>query len=254
MSDHRASRPDGGQHSLTWSAPVREIEGERDADRLVQLLGERALAAIDPESAAGARFHEWWARELRAGTPRSDPAGDAAFFEERVRARLAVSDHRVRTAERGPSFRTPPLEGTVSSMVAAARAERCAPVLDLGVAAGAGRDLWDEPCTSWLELPADVSPGQHVALTVAGDSMEPLLHAGDTILIKLDPELRRGAVVVARRPDDGYVVKRVSRVGPKVVELASLNAGYPPIRIPRRADLVLGTVLMCWRQGRAASA
>lgn len=254
MSDHGATRPDRGQHGLTSGAPVREIDGERDADRLVQLLGERALDVIDPESAAGARFHEWWARELRAGTPRSDLVAGAGSFEERIRARLAVSDHRVRTAERGPSFRTPLVEGTVSSMVAAARAERCAPVLDLGVAAGAGRDLWDEPCTSWLELPADVSPGQHVALTVAGDSMEPLLRAGDTILIKLDPELRRGAVVVARRPDDGYVVKRVSRVGPKVVELASLNAGYPPIRIPRRADLVLGTVLMCWRQGRAASA
>lgn len=248
MSNHRASRPDDGPQNLRSGAAVRENEGERDADRLVQLLGERALADIDPESAAGARFHEWWSRQLRAGTPRADLVGHAASFEERVRGRLAVSDHRVRTAERGPSFRTPPLEGTVSSMVAAARAERCAPVLDLGVAAGVGRDLWDEPCTSWLELPADVSPGQHVALTVAGDSMEPLLHAGDTILIKLDPELRRGAVVVARRPDDGYVVKRVSRVGPKVVELASLNVGYPPIRIPRRADLVLGTVLMCWRQ------
>ena len=88
--------------------------------------------------------------------------------------------------------------------------------------------------------------GQHVALTVTGESMEPLLHAGDTILVKLGVALRRGAIVVARRPDDGYVVKRVARVGPRVVELASLHAGYAAIRIPRRDDLILGTVIMRW--------
>ena len=249
MSDHWSSRRDRDRYSLTGSAHRREIESERDADRLVRLLGERALGDIDPDSEAGARFHEWWARDLRAGTARVELEAAADSFEARMRARVAAKGHRVRLIERSPSFRVPASEGTVSSMVADACAQRCAPVLDLGVAAGVGRDLWDEPCTSWVELPEDVQAGQHVALRVRGDSMEPLLQAGDTILIKLDPEVRRGAVVVARRPDDGYVVKRVSRVGPKVVELASLNAGYPPIRIPRRDELILGTVLMCWRQG-----
>ncbi len=254
MSDHSSSRRDRDRHRLIGSAHRREIESEQEADRLVRLLGDRALADIDPESDAGARFHTWWANDLRIGTATAELQAAAESFEGRMRARLAVKDHRVRILEGAPSFRTPSSEGTVSSMVASAHAERCAPVLDLGVAAGVGRDLWDEPCTSWVELPEDVQAGQHVALRVRGDSMEPLLHAGDTILIKLDPELRRGAVVVARRPDDGYVVKRVSRVGPRVVELASLNAGYPPIRIPRRDELILGTVLMCWRQRGEATA
>lgn len=248
MSDHSSSRRDRDQEPLAGSAHRREIESEREADRLVALLGARALVEIDPGSEAGARFHEWWARELRGRTSRSELEARAESFESRMRSHLAMKDHRVRIMERAPSFRVPSPEGTVSSMVAGAQAARCAPVLDLGVAAGVGRDLWDEPCTSWVELPDDVQAGQHVALRVRGDSMEPLLHAGDTILIRLDPELRRGAVVVARRPDDGYVVKRVSRVGPRVVELASLNAGYPPIRIPRRDELILGTVLMCWRR------
>jgi len=247
MTDHPPSRQDRDQQRAA-KAHDHEIESQRDADRLVRLLGERALADIDPESEAGARFHDWWARELRMRTSRIELDAAAQAFEARMRTRLAEQAYRVRIVERSASFRTPASEGSVSSMVAAARAHQCAPVLGQGVAAGAGRDLWDEPCTSWVELPEDVAPGQHVALTVRGDSMEPLLHAGDTILIKLDSELRRGAVVVARRPDDGYVVKRVSRVGPKVVELASLNPGYPPIRIPRRAELILGTVLMCWRQ------
>jgi phage repressor protein C with HTH and peptisase S24 domain len=252
MTDHPSSRPNRDRQSATLNAHDPEVESERDADRLVCLLGARALADIDPESEAGARFHEWWARDLRARTARTDLDAAAESFEARMRTRVAEREYRVRIVERTASFRTPASEGSVSSMVAAARAHQCAPVLGQGVAAGAGRDLWDEPCTSWVELPEDVAPGQHVALTVRGDSMEPLLHAGDTILIKLDSELRRGAVVVARRPDDGYVVKRVSRVGPKVVELASLNPGYPPIRIPRRAELILGTVLMCWRHASQA--
>ena len=252
MNDHSSSRFDRDRRHHATPMQSDEIEHERDADRLVRLLGARALTSVDPESEAGARFHEWWARDLRAGTARAELDAAAESFEARMRARVVAKEHRVRIAERAPSFRTPATEGSVSSMVADARARGCAPVLDLGVAAGMGRDLWDEPCTSWVELPEDVQAGQHVALRVRGDSMEPLLHAGDTILIKLDPELRRGAVVVARRPDDGYVVKRVSRVGPKVVELASLNAGYPPIRIPRRDELILGTVLMCWRKRGAA--
>ena len=247
MINHPSSRPGRDQHDFEADTSIRDIDRERDADRIVHLLGERALTHVDPASDAGARFYEWWARELRAGTSRAELEAGGAEFERRMRERIASRATRVVIAERRASFRSPLVEGTVSSVVGSARTAQCAPMLDLGAAAGVGRELWDEPCTSWLELPEDVPPGQHVALTVSGDSMEPLLHAGDTILIKLDPEVRRGAVVVARRPDDGYVVKRVSRVGPKVVELSSLNPGYPPIRIPRRDDLVLGTVLMCWR-------
>lgn len=249
MIDHPSSRFDRDQEQeLGRHEHSRDVGAERDADRLVRLLGDRALAHVDPGSTVGARFLDWWARELRAGTAHPELEARALAFERRVREQLAATESRVLVSTRPASFRSPSVEGTVSSMVDRAPKERCAAVLGQGVAAGAGRDLWDEPCSSWLELPEDVPPGRHVALTVSGDSMEPLLYAGDTLLIKLDPEVRRGAVVVARRPDDGYVVKRVSRVGPKVVELASLNAGYPPIRIPRRDDLVLGTVLMCWRQ------
>ena len=247
MIDHPSSRSDRDQHDLESTERVLEANRERDADLLVRMLGVRALAAIDPAAEASARFYDWWARELRAGTSRPELEAGALAFERRLREQVAATQTRVMISERPASFRPPAVEGTASSTVGQARAVGCAPVLDLAAAAGVGRELWDEPCTSWLELPDDLPSGQHVALTVSGDSMEPLLHAGDTILVKIDPELRRGAVVVARRPDDGYVVKRVSRVGPKVVDLASLNPGYPPIRIPRRDDLVLGTVLMCWR-------
>jgi phage repressor protein C with HTH and peptisase S24 domain len=135
---------------------------------------------------------------------------------------------------------------SVREALGAAAPLRRAPALDLAVAAGVGRDLWDEPCERWVALPDDIPDGAHLALAVAGDSMHPLLHAGDTILVRLGAELAPDTVVVARRPDDGYVVKRVGRIGRDAVELTSLNPAYPAITIPRDDALVLGTVVLRW--------
>ena len=228
------------------------LQLEYERDRVISLLGARAVAGIEPERGEDARFLDWWARELRERTPESELAASADAFERRMRAVIAGRECHVELVDAPVPRRPPRVEGTVAGIIGEATTRRCAPSLDLGVAAGVGRDLWDEPCTSWVELPEHVQDGQHVALTVTGESMEPLLHAGDTILVKLGVALRRGAIVVARRPDDGYVVKRVARIGPRVVELASLHPGYGAIRIPRRDDLILGTVIMRWSAHAAA--
>jgi hypothetical protein len=245
MTDHPRSHPDHFDDSSMTPPSEGTQRGEWERDRLVSLLGARALAELDPEG-EDARFVGWWAGELRERSAGHELAAAADAFEARLRASLAAREHRVQLAAGPAPRRAPGIDGAVADVILGATALRCAPSLDLGVAAGVGRDLWDEPCTSWIELPESVPDGQHVALTVTGESMEPLLHAGDTILVKLGAALRRGAIVVARRPDDGYVVKRVARVGPRVVELASLHAGYAAIRIPHRDDLILGTVIMRW--------
>ena len=76
--------------------------------------------------------------------------------------------------------------------------------------------------------------------------MTPLFHDGDTILVRLGPDVRRDSVIVARRPDNGYVVKRVGRVRAQVIELVSLNPAYEPIVVRRDPNTVLGTVIMRW--------
>ena len=251
MNDHRDSRR-GEDRAAEADRPRSGDEAvDGDVDRLVRLIGTRALAEVDPAIPAGERFFDWWARELRESSLH-DPAlaARSAAFESRLRSRVAEREHRVRIIADEPRSRPAPMDGTVAGLLDQAGAARCAPALDLRVAAGVGRDLWDESCTSWIELPDDVRSGQHIALTVAGESMEPLLFDGDTILVRIGSTLERDAVVVARRPDDGYVVKRVAGFGPRVVELASLHPGFPPIRIPRRDDLILGTVLLCWRNER----
>jgi SOS-response transcriptional repressor LexA len=195
---------------------------ERAKDLLVRIAGDRAMRRLDPLDSSETAFVEWYAREARA---------------QRMRVREIASE-----PESAPAWEA----GTLAEVVAAAARVRHAPAIELSVAAGVGRELWDEPCERWIPLPEGTPDGKYVALRVTGDSMVPLLHDGDTILVKLGDELVPDAVVVARVPDGGYVVKRVGGLAGSRVELASLNPDYPPIVIPRDPSLVLGTVLLRW--------
>jgi phage repressor protein C with HTH and peptisase S24 domain len=76
--------------------------------------------------------------------------------------------------------------------------------------------------------------------------MLPLLHSDDVVLVRIGPEVARDAIVVARRADDGYVVKRVGRVGAASIELLSLNPEFEPTLIERGEGTVAGTVVLRW--------
>lgn len=66
-------------------------------------------------------------------------------------------------------------------------------------------------------------------------------------LIRLGAErVTADAIVVAYRPDHGYIVKRVGRVNRRSIELRSANARYGPVRIPNDPRLILGTVVLRW--------
>jgi SOS-response transcriptional repressor LexA len=54
-------------------------------------------------------------------------------------------------------------------------------------------------------------------------------------------------VVVARHPDDGYVCKRVEKIGRRTIHLASLNPEHGAVTIPRDERLIVGTVRLVWR-------
>ena len=222
---------------------------ERAKDLLVRIAGERAMERLDPSDPSEAAFLEWYAREARltlsVGERQILDAG-ADRFVRGVQARRAVDRTRVREIAAEPESAPAWEEGTLAQVVAAAARVRHAPAVELSVAAGVGRELWDEPCDRWIPLPDGTPDGRYVALRVTGDSMVPLLHDGDTILVKLGDELVPDAVVVARVPDGGYVVKRVGGLAGSRVELVSLNPDYPPIVISRDPSLVLGTVLLRW--------
>jgi hypothetical protein len=219
-------------------ASVEELL-DRHAGLFLAAAGWRLGRAADPTRKDNDRYFEWLARETRLGQtkPERDETERAAQrFAERMTRRVAsarsIERMTVRTVRGAPR---PGREGRGD-----------APAWDLSVAAGTGRELWDEPCTSWVRVPSGVPDGRHVALKVAGDSMLPLFHDGDTILVRLGPEIGPNQVVVARHPDDGYVVKRVDRIEPARIELTSLNDAYAPISIPHDLSLILGVVVLRW--------
>src|SRR6476469_8115771 len=136
----------------TEYAGDRQERREREMDELARLAVRAGEHRLDPAE-ANVEFHEWLARDARAGQ---------------------------RSGERRATD---------------ARAER-------------------------IELPRAVATGhKYVALTVSGSSMEPALHAGDVVLVSVGTSVRHDSIVVARRPEEGYVVKAVGRLSRRAIEL-----------------------------------
>jgi phage repressor protein C with HTH and peptisase S24 domain len=228
--------------------PSANEEHERESDRLIRWVGEQ-IELPDPADPANADFYDWWATELRAreGVGSDDAERLAGEFAARLATHVVAGEARIPSLGGRPSGeRTSLDDATLRVSIAAAERSRAAVVVDHAVAAGGGRDLWDEPAERWVDLPDGVPDGRYVVLTVAGDSMLPALHSGDSVLVKVGTELTRHSIVVARRPDDGYVVKRVGTMTRRHVELVSLNPTFPPVRIPRDERLVVGTVVLRW--------
>jgi phage repressor protein C with HTH and peptisase S24 domain len=193
----------------------------------------------------------WLANDLRRGMSGQDRARDekdSAAFARRISTRIAVRRAVRKFPVRELRQRSASNAGIVRDSLSQSAREGCAALLDLAVAAGAGRELWDESTDAWLELPSDIPPSErYVALRVAGDSMSPVLEPRDVILLKLGPDVAVDELVVAQVPDQGYVVKYVSAVRDNLIELKSFNPDYATLSIPRNNHAIAGTVLARFR-------
>lgn len=127
------------------------------------------------------------------------------------------------------------------------------PRLPVSASAGPGRAIEaEEPFDNfrfskrWLrEQGLD---GAHLsAITVEGDSMEPLLRAGDEVLVDVSPKPFRDGIYVLRL-DDTLLVKRVAARGGGRLSLLSQNAAYPPIEVAAEDVEIIGRVV--WKSGR----
>jgi len=219
---------------------------DRGIDNLMSAVG-REVELSDSELAyQDERFLFWLANDLRAGLDREQRSTDereAIEFARRAVTRLQIRLAEKRLPRRQLRERAATVNATLAHSIPAANRERCATILDLAVAAGSGRELWDEPCDRWLELPDDVPSGRYVALRVSGDSMAPVLDPREVILVQLDAPPRVDDLVIARLPDQSHVVKRVASMKGSKMELASFNPEYESIYLARDPSPVVGTVI-----------
>ena len=228
-----------------------------DDERLAETIGRLLEADADGPLWRDARFIDWLTAEAREHDRGARRRTDRALAAQgramitRLRARqLGIA----RTVE-APRLRPPSVPGAPGDVLAAASRERAAPVIELGVAAGVGRELWDEVPDQWVDLPLDVpNDRRYLALRIVGESMAPVMHTDDVVLVRVGSDVKVDTVIVARHPDDGYVCKRVNRVRKRGIELASLEPGRPLITIPRDPALVIGTVLLVWCTHREPTA
>jgi len=92
-----------------------------------------------------------------------------------------------------------------------------------------------------------LDPRMLSAVTVEGDSMEPLLRHGDEVLVDRTPGPWRDGIHVVR-VGETLSVKRLARSGQDRVSLLSQNLAYPPVELPLDEVDVIGRVV--WKSGR----
>lgn len=98
----------------------------------------------------------------------------------------------------------------------------------------------------WL-AEQNLAPDQLSSITVAGDSMEPLIRAGDEILIDRTPRPLRDGIHVVRLGEVLHV-KRLQAGPPGRVVLISANEAYPPMEVALDEIDIIGRVV--WKGGR----
>ena len=127
------------------------------------------------------------------------------------------------------------------------------PRLSLAAAAGPGQFADEETpfdnfgfSGRWLRENG-FDPKMLAALTVEGDSMEPLLRHGDEILVDRSSRFERDGVHVVRM-GEALMVKRLASAGQGRIALLSQNLAYPPVEVSLDEVEVLGRVV--WKSGR----
>ena len=108
------------------------------------------------------------------------------------------------------------------------------PLYDLAVSAGTGKYLDSDTCIM-VEVGSDVPISANFGVRISGNSMEPRFVDGQIVWVHQQPLLNDGEIGIFAFEDNSYC-KKLS-ITDDGVKLISLNPKYPPIEIPKNADL-----------------
>lgn len=118
---------------------------------------------------------------------------------------------------------------------------RSLPLYSLAVSAGTGQFL-DSEDYEMTEVGPEVPDGANFGVRVAGDSMEPRFHDGQTVWVSQQRDLMTGEIGIFLYDGCAYLKQLVARDG--YLALHSLNPAYEDIKISPALPLrVLGKVL-----------
>lgn len=212
--------------------------------RILELSQERGASLASLSELLG-RNASYLQQFIRKGSPRKLEEGD-----RKTLARFFGVDETELGAPGGEaqdiSYAPSPSRDDSSEWVEVAR-------LDIGASAGPGALPESETAFDafrfsrrWL-AEQGLGDAQLSAITVEGDSMEPLLRDGDEILIDRTPRPFRDGVHVVRLGDT-LMVKRVAQAGAGRFALLSQNLAYPPVDVSAEEMEVIGRVV--WKGGR----
>lgn len=99
----------------------------------------------------------------------------------------------------------------------------------------------------WIETEINVTKNSY-ALTVRGDSMEPLFPEGSIIIVDPDRQATHGSFVIARIDDSGEATFKQLVIDGGLTYLKPLNDRYPIIRIDRDSTICGVVVEMIQRR------
>ena len=114
---------------------------------------------------------------------------------------------------------------------------------------GAGADLLPRTGVAWFRRDwlQRLDPAQCAVMGVQGESMEPTLSAGSSILVDRSRTRRWDGQIFVLRTAKGLVVKRTVRNEDGGWQLASDNPASEPVPFPEDAVILAGS---CGRRGR----
>jgi SOS-response transcriptional repressor LexA len=215
--------PPGARLGATTTAPTLTIE--TPGDRLKKLRDDRGLT---PEHAAELSDNAVSARRLRNLEEREGlwhkVTEDEALALARVYG-LSIMDFLA--VVNGTPYPARPNIYTdeVSLQASNISGRRRIPVVDL-LSAGPGGDGGN--IVGYVDL-EDEFKGAHSAYLITGDSMEPEIRDGETVIVQCQDYAPPKNTIVCWTPDDGMLCKYLDRVEDGFYVLTSLNPFYKPI-------------------------
>lgn len=216
-------------------------------NRLAQLSKERGASLASLSELLG-RNASYLQQFIKKGSPRKLEEGD-----RRTLAEFFGVDESELGAPDNPTQEKSYRAGPDGRRLAPEAGYIDVPRLNIGASAGpgalpAGEEAFDAFRFSRRWLAEQGLEGAKLsAITVEGDSMEPLLNDGDEILIDTSERPFRDGVHVVRLGDT-LMVKRVAQAGAGRFSLLSQNLAYPPVDVGAEEMQVIGRVV--WKGGR----